>query len=194
MHRNNILWHRGKQQECQSERGVLAFQSLANQSASQLWKILPTSSVRLNTWGKDLSVSILAASFWMAGLSSSSPLNWNQWRVMMASGGWHEMICDRWQDSKMTEKEQMLLYKWPGFQVPTSLLCLFCLYLLFLIFLSASFCLTIIEIQRRKHRNKAKQQNWNRRWKRQNEVCTQDRQKCPTPEMRQIKTWAKKWR
>lgn len=85
----------------------------------------------------------------------------------------------------------MLLYKWPAFQVLTSLLYLFCLYLLFLTFLSASFCLTIIEIQRRKHRNKEKQQNWNRRWKRQNEVCTQDRQKCPTSEMRQNKTWAK---
>lgn len=111
-------------------------------------------------------------------------------------GYWRMTWNDQWQvtglqNDRETTDHGMLLYKWPCFQVPTSLLYLFCLYFLFLIFLSASFCLTIIEIQRRKHRNKEKQQNWNRRWKRQNEVCTQDRQKCPTSEMGQNKTWAK---
>lgn len=165
-----------------SIKGALACQRLAIQGASQLWKILSASSISLNTWHKSLSVSILAASFCMAASSSSSSSNELK-STKGDDGKWRMAVNDQWQDSAMTEKHQIMgcccinsqLFKC----LPLSSTFL-SLLLLFLIFLSASFCLTIIEIQRRKLMNKQKkQQIWNRRWKRQNETCIQDRQKCP---------------
>lgn len=106
-------------------------------------------------------------------------------------------LKDQWQNSKMTEKQQIMGCCWINDQVfkclPLSSTFL-SLLLLFLVFLSASFCLTIVEIQRRELMDKQtekKKQTETKDEKEKNETCIQDRQKCQTPEMRWSKTWAK---